>query len=105
MAAIGLPLFYQNADRIAFGTATGPKTFVGSLFDGEVAQPGNGVHVANLANTRAAVDAFYAAALANGASAKGKPGLRPQYHPNYYGAYVRDPDGNRLHAVCLSSSG
>jgi catechol 2,3-dioxygenase-like lactoylglutathione lyase family enzyme len=46
------------------------------------------------------VDAFYAAALAAGASDEGAPGLRPHYHPNYYGAYVRDPDGNKLCAVC-----
>jgi catechol 2,3-dioxygenase-like lactoylglutathione lyase family enzyme len=52
------------------------------------------------APTRAAVDAFHAAALAAGASDEGAPGLRPHYHPNYYGAYVRDPDGNKLCAVC-----
>jgi len=70
--------------------------------DGAAAGAGNGVTVAFAAPTRAAVDAFHAAALAAGASDEGAPGLRPHYHPNYYGAYVRDPDGNKLCAVCHS---
>jgi catechol 2,3-dioxygenase-like lactoylglutathione lyase family enzyme len=51
------------------------------------------------AKSRAAVRAFYEAALANGGSDDGAPGLRPHYHPDYYGAFVRDPDGNRIEAV------
>jgi catechol 2,3-dioxygenase-like lactoylglutathione lyase family enzyme len=51
------------------------------------------------AKSRAAVRAFYQAALANGGSDDGAPGLRPHYHPDYYGAFVRDPDGNRIEAV------
>lgn len=46
------------------------------------------------------MDAFHAAALSNGGTDEGAPGLRAYYHPNYYGAYVRDPDGNKLQAVC-----
>ena len=57
------------------------------------------VHVAFLAADRKTVDAFYAAALAAGGRDNGKPGLRPQYHPNYYGAFVFDPDGNNIEAV------
>jgi len=68
--------------------------------DGAAASAGNGVTVAFDAPTRAAVDAFHAAALAAGATDEGPPGLRTHYHPNYYGAYVRDPDGNKLCAVC-----
>jgi len=56
-------------------------------------------HVALRADDRAAVDAFHAAALAAGATDNGAPGLRPQYHPGYYGAFVLDPDGNNLEAV------
>jgi catechol 2,3-dioxygenase-like lactoylglutathione lyase family enzyme len=69
-------------------------------FDGRPAVPGNGIHVAFLARSREAVDAFWAAAMKTGGSDEGKPGLRPHYHANYYAAYVRDPDGNKLQAVC-----
>ncbi len=56
-------------------------------------------HVAFASSGRAEVDAFYAAALAAGGRDNGAPGLRPQYHPNYYGAFVLDPDGNNIEAV------
>ena len=59
-----------------------------------------GQHVAFKAGDRAGVDAFYAAALAAGGRDNGPPGLRPHYHPNYYAAFVLDPDGHRLEAVC-----
>ena len=105
MDAIGQPLFWEHDKGIAFGTATGPKTFIGPTYNGEPAAPGNGVHVAFLVDSRAKVDVFHAAALANGGSDEGAPGPRPHYHPNYYGAYVRDPDGNKLQAVCHSPKG
>lgn len=57
-------------------------------------------HIAFAAPDRATVDAFYAAALAAGARDNGAPGLRPQYHPAYYGAFVIGPDGNNVEAVC-----
>lgn len=58
------------------------------------------VHFAFTATTRAQVDAFHAAALAAGGIDNGAPGLRPHYHPDYYGAFVLDPDGNNIEAVC-----
>jgi catechol 2,3-dioxygenase-like lactoylglutathione lyase family enzyme len=58
------------------------------------------IHVALSAADRATVDAFHAASLTAAASDNGPPGLRPEYHPNYYGAFVIDPDGNNLEAVC-----
>ena len=58
------------------------------------------VHVAFAARTRADVDAFYAAALAAGGRDNGAPGIRAEYHPDYYGAYVFDPDGHNIEAVC-----
>ena len=58
------------------------------------------LHVAFASPTRVLVNAFYKAALAAGASDNGAPGMRPQYHPNYYGAFVLDPDGNNVEAVC-----
>lgn len=58
------------------------------------------MHVAFVAPSRAAVDAFHAAALAAGGTDNGPPGLRPHYHPNYYAAFVFDPDGRNIEAVC-----
>lgn len=62
--------------------------------------PPHGQHVAFQAENRAAVDAFYREALAAGATDNGAPGLRPHYHPAYYAAFVIDPDGHHLEAVC-----
>jgi catechol 2,3-dioxygenase-like lactoylglutathione lyase family enzyme len=61
---------------------------------------GPGRHVAFSARNRAEVDAFYKAAMKAGGRDNGAPGLRPQYHPDYYGAFVLDPDGNNIEAVC-----
>lgn len=58
------------------------------------------LHVAFVAPDRATVDAFYAAALAAGGRDNGPPGLREHYHPTYYGAFVLDPDGHNIEAVC-----
>jgi len=58
------------------------------------------VHIAVVARDRPSVDAFYRAALAAGGKDNGAPGLRPHYHPNYYGAFVLDPDGHNVEAVC-----
>jgi len=77
-----------------------PVAFVQRTFDGAAAQPGNGQHAAFLAETRAAVDRFHAAALRLGGADAGAPGLRPHYHASYYAAYIRDLDGNKIQAVC-----
>ena len=58
------------------------------------------LHIAVAADTRAEVNAFYKAALAAGGKGNGAPGLRPHYHPNYYRAFVIDPDGHNVEAVC-----
>jgi len=62
--------------------------------------PDSGVHVAFTAPDRKTVDAFHAAALEAGATDNGEPGVREIYHPTYYGAFVLDPDGNNVEAVC-----
>lgn len=62
------------------------------------------LHVAFRADSRELVDAFYKAALEAGGRDNGAPGLRPHYHPNYYGAFVLDPDGHNIEAVCHHSS-
>lgn len=97
--------------KVAIGYA--PEGFAGvnapfwvvRPYDRNAATPGNGPMVAFEAQTRAAVDAFHAAVLANGGSDEGAPGLRPHYHANYYGAYARDPDGNKLCVVCHRAEG
>lgn len=100
MAVLGHPVLFKADGSAAYGTPTGPKVFIVPPFDGKPAQPGNGVHVAFIVADRAMVEAFYKAAMSHGGSDEGAPGLRPHYHPNYYGAYVRDPDGNKVQAVC-----
>jgi catechol 2,3-dioxygenase-like lactoylglutathione lyase family enzyme len=67
---------------------------------GTGAKPKGGTHVAFTARTRAEVDAFYRAAVAAGGRDNGAPGPRPHYHANYYSAFVFDPDGNNVEAVC-----
>jgi catechol 2,3-dioxygenase-like lactoylglutathione lyase family enzyme len=67
---------------------------------GTGAKQSGAVHVAFTATSRAQVDAFYAAAIAAGGKDNGAPGIRPHYHANYYGAFVLDPDGNNIEAVC-----
>lgn len=69
-------------------------------FDGGAATPGNGTMIALAAKCWRDVDEFYARAIAHGGTSEGAPGLRPQYNPDFYAAYVRDPDGNKLAAVC-----
>ena len=66
-------------------------------------EPGHPVHVAFAAADRASVKAFHEAAVAAGGRDNGRPGLRPEYHPSYYGAFVLDPDGNNIEAVCHRS--
>jgi catechol 2,3-dioxygenase-like lactoylglutathione lyase family enzyme len=75
------------------------KLWVGRPFNGQPASQGNGCMTALTAPSRAAVDAAYAAAIAAGGVDEGPPGLRASYAPDYYGAYVRDLDGNKLHFV------
>lgn len=83
--------------QAGFGDEGKPYFWIGTG-----AKAKGGTHVAFTAPTRAAVDAFYAAALAAGGRDNGAPGLRPHYHPNYYGGFVLDPDGNNVEAVCHS---
>jgi catechol 2,3-dioxygenase-like lactoylglutathione lyase family enzyme len=66
-------------------------------------KPTSGVHVAFAAKSRSQVDAFHQAAMTAGGRDNGPPGLRPQYHPNYYGAFILDADGNNIEAVCHQS--
>lgn len=92
---------YDDATSSAWGLDDpGPHLWVTVPFDGDAPSVGNGTMVSFLAPSRAAVDAFHAAALARGGRDEGAPGLRPHYGPDFYAAYVRDPDGHKLNAVC-----
>lgn len=94
---VGKPPLYSKNNEM-------PYLYLYKPFDGRPATWGNGTHVAFLAETVEKVDAFYAAALENGGSDEGPPGVREHYGPDYYAAYVRDPDGNKLQAVCYTSA-
>ncbi len=83
---------YEGA---GFGEPSNPDFWIGS---GTPNQPP--IHIAFRVASRSKVDAFYQAALAAGGRDNGAPGLRPHYHPNYYGAFVLDPDGHNIEAVC-----
>ena len=108
MTSVLAPLGLKRKRTFKIAISYAPESFSGinepfwvlRPHDKKDATPGNGAMVAFEAATRAAVDAFHAAALAGGGSDEGPPGLRTHYHPDYYGAYVRDPEGNKLCAVC-----
>ncbi|WP_246729034.1 VOC family protein [Methylosinus sp. RM1] len=104
MDELGFPLKFAEPEKTWAGwrpaNAARPLLLIGRPYEGECASAGNGQMVALLAPTRAAVDKCYGIAIANGAHCEGEPGLRPQYHPDYYGAYFRDPDGNKLCVCC-----
>ncbi|HOB03440.1 MAG TPA: VOC family protein [Casimicrobium huifangae] len=91
----------QKMFGMGFDTSEGTKTTTWFIQGAsEYGEPvTRGCHLAWKAPNRAAVDAFYAAAMANGARDNGKPGLRSHYHPNYYGAFVIDLHGNNIEAV------
>jgi catechol 2,3-dioxygenase-like lactoylglutathione lyase family enzyme len=104
LAPLGYAVVMEVTER-----ETGPGGYQGCGFGpprkpafwvGTGARPGTGTHVAFVAPDRGAVDAFHATAMGAGATDNGAPGLRPHYHPDYYAAFVIDPDGNNVEAVC-----
>lgn len=104
METLDLQLKFCDTEKpwaawMASGAAR-PLFIIGSPYNGEMATAGNGQMLALLASTRAAVDNAYAAALNNGGRCEGAPGLRPEYHADYYGAYFRDGDGNKTCVCC-----
>ena len=104
LGGLGLKRQESDLDKGYAGYAAAPETtpqfWVLRPIDGRDATIGNGVTIAFEAPDRTTVDRFHATALAQGAKDEGAPGLRPHYHPDYYGAYLRDPDGNKLCCVC-----
>lgn len=108
MDALGIRARFCDAARPWAGWQSSPDPrplfLIGRPYDGKPHAPGNGQMVAFVAPTRDAVDRAHALALALGGRDEGAPGLRPEYHAHYYGAYVRDPDGNKLCVVCHAPS-
>ncbi|MGH7864370.1 MAG: VOC family protein [Candidatus Binataceae bacterium] len=97
LAPLGYNVQYEGDGALGFGTKGAPAFWLGQ---GE--QHGF-AHIAFSAKDRAAVNAFHAAALPVGGKDNGAPGVRPDYHANYYAAFVTDPDGNNVEAVCHSA--
>jgi len=102
LAPLGIGMIMEvSAEQTGEGAAVGfgaqGKPF---FWIGEGEKMANHIHVAFAATSRAEVDAFYQAAIAAGGKDNGAPGLRPHYHANYYGAFVLDPDGNNIEAIC-----
>ncbi len=104
MASLGIEARFCERSRPWAGwqSSPGPRPLflIGKPYDRLASSPGNGNMVAFLAQTRAIVDHAFRVALAHGGVSEGPPGVRPEYHDNYYGAYFRDPDANKLCVVC-----
>ncbi|MGE0548608.1 MAG: VOC family protein [Kofleriaceae bacterium] len=96
LAPLGYTLIMSFEGQAAgFGIAPKPDFWIG-----KEDKPATRTHVAFRANGRAEVRAFYEAAIAAGGKDNGPPGVRAEYHPDYYGAFVLDPDGHNIEAVC-----
>lgn len=109
MEVLGIQPRFCERERPWAGWQSAPEPrplfLIGRPHNQEPHAPGNGQMVAFLASSRALVDRAYATALANGGTSEGAPGLRAEYHRNYYGAYFRDPDGNKLCVACHRAEG
>jgi catechol 2,3-dioxygenase-like lactoylglutathione lyase family enzyme len=95
LAPIGYKVIMEYPGAVGLGADGKPD-----LWLMQTDQPLNPTHVALSAVSRSPIDAFYAAGLAAGGSDNGAPGLRLDYHPTYYAAFVRDPEGNNIEVVC-----
>ena len=100
LAPLGVARLYGDGAHFA-GYGEAPRAWFWIGIRDAVA---TGAHIAFAAKSRADVDAFYRAALAAGGRDNGGPGLRPNYAPTYYGAFVLDPDGHNIEAVCHAAS-
>ena len=102
LGTLDIKLLGEEESELHYGAGTFLISIV-MPHDGKPASAGNGSHLAFEAGSRDMVDRFYQAAMAHGGTEDGKPGLRPEYDAHYYGAFVRDPDGNKIEAVTLLS--
>ncbi len=97
LATVGGGRVMAFDEVVGYGVGQKPWFWLGPLSTGE---PNREIHIAFAASDRAAVRAFFDAAVAQGASVLHQPRVWPEYHPNYYAAFVRDADGNNVEAVC-----
>ncbi|MEL6372929.1 MAG: VOC family protein [Pseudomonadota bacterium] len=104
LGSIGFSRLPKPADKPPAYEKDGsiPTIYLYPPANGMPATWGNGTHVAFVANTRDQVHRFHDEAIQHGGICEGEPGPRPYYGSNYYAAYVRDPDGNKLQAVCYA---
>lgn len=100
LAPLDYALLIEVDGFAGFGSTNGSGAIASFWIHEEANQVMKGMHIAFSASTRKKVDAFYEAAIRIGATDNGKPGIRAIYHPNYYGAFVLDPDGYNMEAVC-----
>ncbi len=98
LPTLGCKRLMEHPRAIAYGKQY-PEFWVQTPFDGQPATIGNGTHIGFIAPTKAAVNAFYEAALAMGGVDEGAPGSRPEYSDPYYGCFVRDLDGHKVEAA------
>lgn len=105
LETLGLTVVMDKGFAIAFGDGSGRQWLWVSepIEKSQDVSPNNGAHIALIASDRATVRAFYDQAMAHGGTDAGAPGLRPEYIPTYYGAFVFDPDGNKIEAVCRNA--
>lgn len=101
LAPLGFSRVWTHEASAGYGPG-GPDEKLALKVRAGAAPPGEGFHLALTAPTRDAVDTFYKRALETGGTDNGPPGLRPNYGPHYYAAFVVDPDGYRIEAVCHS---
>lgn len=99
LAPLGYARVWTTETAVGFGESGGPDRLALFARPKLAAPPGAGFHLALRAPSRAAVDAFHAAAIGAGGRSDGAPGLRPHYGPTYYAAFVFDPNGYKLEAV------
>ncbi len=104
MDALGIQFRFVEPERPWAGWQSSPEPrpffLIGRPHNQQPPEPGNGQMVAFLASSREQVARLHAIALAHGGTCEGPPGLRPEYHAHYYGAYFRDPEGNKLCVAC-----
>lgn len=100
---LGYSCLFASDDSLGYGVEA-PGLWVILAEQPVAAEPGSGLHFCFSAPDRASVDAFHAAALAQGGRDNGRPGLRTDYSPTYYAAFAIDPDGYRLEAVCHAAA-
>ncbi len=98
LAPLGILLLFEEDGNVGFGEGEKAPFWIGPH-----AEPSVKTHIAFKAETRRQVDRFYREAIAAGGIDNGPPGVRQEYHPDYYAAFVIDPDGNNIEAVCRKS--